>query len=161
MSASSPKTRRRGSSSTCPSGPAPLTSRSIASPSARTTDITPNPKEDPYMPRIVVPTRDEAPTESQPILDSVGKQLGFIPNLHRLMALSPAALTGLVGLQGPLSKTLDLRTRDAISLAVSEANACDYCVVAHSYRAARYAHLSLEEIALNRQGRSGDLKREA
>ena len=73
------------------------------------------------MPRITVPTRDEAPTESQPILDSVGEQLGFIPNLHRLMSLSPAALTGLIGLQGPLSKTLDLKTRDAISLADSEA----------------------------------------
>src|SRR6201991_1038760 len=82
------------------------------------------------MPRISVPTRDEAPAESQPILDSVGKQLGFIPNLHRLMSLSPAALTGLVGLQGALSKTLDLRTRDAISLAVSEANACNYCLAA-------------------------------
>src|SRR3984885_3970965 len=113
------------------------------------------------MPRITVPTRDEAPADSQPILDTVGKQLGFIPNLHRLMSLSPAALTGLVGLQGPLSKTLDLRTRDAISLAVSEANACSYCLAAHSYRASRFAHASLEEIGLNRQGRSSDPKREA
>ena len=113
------------------------------------------------MPRIAVPTRDEAPTESQPILDSVGVQLGFIPNLHRLMSLSPAALTGLIGLQGALSKTLDLRTRDAISLAVSEANACNYCLAAHSYRAARFARESPEEIALNRQGRSSDPKRGA
>jgi AhpD family alkylhydroperoxidase len=113
------------------------------------------------MPRITVPTRDEAPAESQPILDTVGKQLGFIPNLHRLMSLSPAALTGLVGLQDPLSKTLELRTRDAISLAVSEANACNYCLAAHSYRASRFAHESPEEIALNRQGRSSDPKREA
>ncbi len=113
------------------------------------------------MPRITVPTRDEAPAESQPILDTVGKQLGFIPNLHRLMSLSPAALTGLVGLQGPLSKTLELRTRDAISLAVSEANGCNYCLAAHSYRASRFAHESPEEIALNRQGRSSDPKREA
>src|SRR3954470_19255613 len=74
------------------------------------------------MPRIAAPPRDEAPAESQPILDSVGVQLGFIPNLHRLMSLSPAALTGLIGLQGALSKTLDPRTRHAISLAVSEAN---------------------------------------
>ena len=113
------------------------------------------------MPRITVPTRDEAPAESQPILDTVGKQLGFIPNLHRLMSLSPAALTGLVGLQGPLSKTLDLRTRDAISLVVSEANACSYCLAAHSYRASHFAHVSPDEIALNRQGRSSDPKREA
>lgn len=113
------------------------------------------------MPRIAVPTRDEAPAESHAILDSVGKQLGFIPNLHRLLALSPAALEGLVGLQGPLSKTLDLKTRDAISLAVSEVNACNYCLVAHSYRASRFAHITPEEIALNRQGRSGDPRREA
>jgi uncharacterized peroxidase-related enzyme len=113
------------------------------------------------MPRIAVPTRDEAPAESQSILDSVGKQVGFIPNLHRLMSLSPAALSGFVGLQGPLSKTLDLKTRDAISLAVSEANACNYCLVAHSYRASHFAHLSPEEIALNRQGRSSEPKRQA
>src|ERR1700755_3439649 len=106
------------------------------------------------MPRISVPTRDEAPAESQPILVSVGKQLGFIPNLHRLISPRPPALPGLVGLQGPLSKTLDLKTRDAISLAVSEVNACEYCLAAHSYRAARYARISPEEIALNRQGRS-------
>ena len=113
------------------------------------------------MPRIVVPTRDEAPAESRPILDSVGEQLGFVPNLHRLMSLSPVALEGLIGLQGPLSKTLDLKTRDAISLAVSEANACSYCLAAHSYRAAHFAHESPEEIALNRQGRSSDPKRGA
>ena len=60
----------------------------------------PHLEENLNMPRIAVPTRDEAPAESQPILDSVGVQLGFIPNLHRLMSLSPAALTGLIGLQG-------------------------------------------------------------
>jgi uncharacterized peroxidase-related enzyme len=113
------------------------------------------------MSRIAVPTRDEAPAESQPILDEVGKQLGFVPNLHQLMALSPAALSGLVGLQGLLSKTLDLKIRDAISLAVSEVNACNYCLVAHSYRAARFTHLPPEEIALNRRGESSDPRRAA
>jgi len=113
------------------------------------------------MPRIAVPTLDEAPAESQHILDSVGAQLGFVPNLHRLMSLSPAALAGLIGLQGALSKTLDPRTRYAISLAVSEANACDYCLVAHSHRAVRFAQVPPEEIALNRQGRSSDPKRGA
>jgi hypothetical protein len=42
------------------------------------------------MSRIPIPTRDEAPAESKPFLDEVGKQLGFVPNLHRLMSLSPA-----------------------------------------------------------------------
>jgi hypothetical protein len=41
------------------------------------------------MPRIAIPGRDDAPTESQPILDNVNKMLGFVPNLQRLMSISP------------------------------------------------------------------------
>jgi hypothetical protein len=41
------------------------------------------------MPRMSIPTRDEAPEASHEVLDAIGKQLGFIPNLHRLMASSP------------------------------------------------------------------------
>ena len=44
------------------------------------------------MKRFAIPTRDEAPAASQPLLDTVNAQLGTIPNLFRLVALSPAAL---------------------------------------------------------------------
>jgi uncharacterized peroxidase-related enzyme len=113
------------------------------------------------MSRIAIPSRDEAPGPAQPILDAVNKQLGFVPNLHRLMSISPGALAGWVGLQGALSKTLDLKTRDGIALAVSEANGCNYCLSAHGYVAANFAKMSPEEIALNREGRSSDPKRGA
>jgi hypothetical protein len=33
--------------------------------------------------------------ESKPILDNVDKMLGFVPNLHRLMSISPNALSRL------------------------------------------------------------------
>jgi uncharacterized peroxidase-related enzyme len=113
------------------------------------------------MSRIAIPTQDEAPAETQPILDAVQKQLGFTPNIHRLLSISPAALRGFVGLQRPLSTTLDIQTRDAIALAVSEADGCDYCVAAHSYVAANFAKMSPTEIAFNREGRSTDPKRGA
>ena len=113
------------------------------------------------MSRISIPTRDEAPAESQPILDSVHKALGFVPNLQRAMSLSPAALSGWAGLMGALSKTLDVKTRDGIALAVSAVNECDYCLAAHSYIAKNLAKIPPEEIALNRQGRSSDAKRAA
>jgi uncharacterized peroxidase-related enzyme len=113
------------------------------------------------MSRIAIPTRDEAPAESKPFLDAVGKQLGFVPNLHRLMSLSPAALVGWVGLQSQLAKALDAKTRDAIALAVSEVDGCNYCLAAHSHIAATFAKITPEEIALNREGRSKDPKREA
>src|SRR3984957_3580535 len=80
------------------------------------------------MSRIAIPTRDDAPASSQPILDAVYKQLGFVPNLHRLMSISPDVLAGFVGLQSSLAKTLDIKTRDAIALAVSEVNGCGYCI---------------------------------
>ena len=61
---------------------------------------------------------------------------------------------------GSLAKTLDLKTIDGIVLAVSEANGCDDCLAAPSYVSTNLAKPS-EEIALNRQGRSGDPKRQA
>ena len=68
------------------------------------------------MSRIAVPTREAAPVASQPLLDAVEKQLGVVPNLFRLIALSPAALQGFLGLNGALGKALDLKTRERIAI---------------------------------------------
>jgi uncharacterized peroxidase-related enzyme len=113
------------------------------------------------MSRIAIPTRDDAPAESQPILDNVKKMLGFVPNLQRLMSISPNALAGWAGLMSSLSKTLNVKTRDGIAMAVSEVDGCNYCLAAHSYIATNLAKMGPEEIALNREGRSSDPKREA
>jgi uncharacterized peroxidase-related enzyme len=113
------------------------------------------------MARIRIPTRDEAPESVRPILDRVEKQLGFLPNLHRVMANSPAVLNGWLGLMSSLSTTLDVKTRDAIALAVSEVNGCHYCLSAHSHVASTFAKVEPDEILRNREGRSSDPKREA
>jgi uncharacterized peroxidase-related enzyme len=110
------------------------------------------------MSRIEIPTRDEAPEASQPILDAVHAQLGVVPNLFRLIAKSPAALAGYMGLSGALKKALDVKTRERIALAVAQVNGCDYCLSAHSYLGLNLAKLSPEEIALNRKGGSSDPK---
>ncbi len=78
------------------------------------------------MSRISIPTKDDAPEATRPILDGIQKALGFVPNVFRLVANSPAALTAFTGLQGGLSKTLDVKTRERIALAVAEVNGCDY-----------------------------------
>jgi uncharacterized peroxidase-related enzyme len=44
---------------------------------------------------------------------------------------------------------------------VSQANGCRYCLSAHSHTAAQFNHATAEEIALARQGRSDDPKRQA
>lgn len=113
------------------------------------------------MSRIAIPTRDQSPTMSQPLLDAVGKQVGFIPNLFRLIGLSPAALQGYLGFSGALTKALDVKTRERIALAVAEINGCDYCLSAHSYIGLNLARLDAAVIARNRAGGSGDAKADA
>jgi uncharacterized peroxidase-related enzyme len=59
-----------------------------------------------------------------------------------------------------LNKALDLKTRDSIGLAVSEANGCNYCLAVHSH-GAKHAKMSEEDIVLARKGRASDPKRDA
>jgi uncharacterized peroxidase-related enzyme len=113
------------------------------------------------MSRLAVPDRDDVPEASKPILDAVDKQLGTVPNMFRLVAGSPAALQGFAANNGALAKTLDLKTRERIALAVAQVNGCDYCLSAHSYLGLNLAKLTPEEIARNRRGGSGDAQADA
>lgn len=113
------------------------------------------------MSRLAIPTRDEVPDASRPILDAVQKQLGVVPNMFRLIAQSPAALQGFTANNGALAKALDVKTRERIALAVAQVNGCDYCLSAHSYLGLNLAKITREEIALNRRGASGDAKADA
>lgn len=113
------------------------------------------------MSRITVPTREAAPSAAQSILDAVNKQLGVVPNLFRLVSLSPATLAGLTGLSGALSKTLDVRTRERIAIATAQINGCDYCLSAHTYLGLNLAKISSEEIEMNRKGASTEPKADA
>lgn len=114
------------------------------------------------MNRIDFPaTADEAPATIQGILAGLQKKLGFVPNLHRLMSASPHVLAGWFGLASNLGKTLDVKTRESIALATSQANGCDYCLAAHAYVARTFASMSAGEVALNRAGRSAGPRRAA
>ena len=113
------------------------------------------------MSRIFIPTRDASPEKSKPLLDAVEQQLGVIPNLFRLVGLSPAALEGYLGLNGALGRTLDAKTRERLAISVAQANGCDYCLSAHTYLGFNLAKIDETEIALNRGGHSGDAKADA
>lgn len=115
------------------------------------------------MSRISIPaTIADAPAASQPMLEAVKKQLGVAPNLFRLIATSPAALEGYLGLSAALSKgKLPAQTRERIALAVAEINACGYCLAAHSYLGKNLAKLDDAEMMANRNGMSRDPKANA
>jgi uncharacterized peroxidase-related enzyme len=112
------------------------------------------------MSRLNIPaTVDTAPTAAQPLLNGVKAKLGSVPNLFRLLAVSPAALEGYLGLSGALGKgSLDARTRERIALAVAEFNGCGYCTSAHAFIGKNMAGLTDAEIAANRSGSSTDAR---
>jgi uncharacterized peroxidase-related enzyme len=108
------------------------------------------------------PTIEASPAAAQPLLEAVKAQFGMVPNLFRLIANSPAALEGLLGLNGALAKgALDAPTRERIALAVAEVNGCDYCLSAHSYIGKNLVKLPDAEITASRAGRSADPKADA
>ena len=78
-------------------------------------------------------TIDSAPAASRPGLDAVRRQLGFIPNLFATFAESPTLLSGYLALDAAYNKgNLSPIERQAILIAVSAENDCEYCVAAHS-----------------------------
>jgi AhpD family alkylhydroperoxidase len=96
--------------------------------------------------------------EVKQLLDTVQSALGATPNFTRVLAHSPAALAGFVGLYGGIAKAnIDLATRERIALVVAEENECHYCVSAHT-AIGRKAGLSQAEMVLNRSGGSSDAK---
>jgi len=104
-------------------------------------------------------TINDAPEASRPILETIQKQIGSVPNIFRLVSNSTAALNGLTGLQSALAKgKLAPATRERIALTMAEANGCDYCLSAHTYTATKFAKLDENEIDANRRGTSNDPK---
>jgi AhpD family alkylhydroperoxidase len=81
--------------------------------------------------------------------------------MFRLIAQSPGALQGFVANNGALGKTLDVKTRERIAIAVAQVDGCDYCLSAHTYLGLNLAKITPEEAAFNRKAQSGDAKANA
>lgn len=115
------------------------------------------------MTRIATPeTIEDAPSGSRELLKSVEELLGSVPNVFRLLATSPEALEGYLGLNGALTKgKLSVATRERIAIAIAQTNGCDYCNAAHSFLAKTFAKLDEAELAANRAGASTDAKAHA
>jgi len=110
------------------------------------------------MSRIITPTPNAAPEESQATLNAIKAKLGQVPNFFRVLSNSPSVINAHAALSQNLGKALDLKTRERIALAVAAVNGCEYCNAAHSFTAFSFAKLSREEIELAKQGGALDTK---
>lgn len=105
---------------------------------------------------------ENAPKASADILDGVQQAWGFIPNLHRVLAESPAALEAYATLWEIAEKTsFSPVERNIAYLSIIYENECTYCMAGHTNlsRMAKVDDASIEAI---REGKAlADPKLEA
>lgn len=112
------------------------------------------------MARLTQITDEGASARARPLLDAVKNRLGLVPNMTRAMANSPAALDGYLQFSGALGRgTLPAKIREQISLAVAQANGCEYCLAAHS-AIGKTVGLTAEQIRDSRRGGAVDPRAE-
>ena len=85
------------------------------------------------MPEFLLHDVATAPEASRFALASAQTKFGFVPNLIAMLAESPAAVGGYLGIGEQFDKAaLTPVERQVVLLAVSFENSCDYCMAAHS-----------------------------
>ena len=103
-----------------------------------------------------------APAASAEMLNGVQKGWGFVPNLHRVLAESPAVLEAYSTLWGIAEKTgFTAQERNIAYLAIIYENECTYCMAGHT-NLSRMAKVAPADIAAVRENRPiADAKLEA
>lgn len=85
------------------------------------------------MSEFPVHTIDTAPPASRSSLQGLQQEIGFIPNLAATMADSPTLIEGFTRVRTILGQSaFTPLERETISLSMSVANECSYCIAAHS-----------------------------
>lgn len=86
------------------------------------------------MARIPVHTTQSAPEQSRDDLKALEAKFGKVINIHGGMAHSPVVLRSYMAIQRVIAAygSFDARTREAIALAVGNADECTYCQAAHT-----------------------------
>jgi AhpD family alkylhydroperoxidase len=109
------------------------------------------------MSRLKKLEKSQGSPKSQQIMGELESKKMLL-NIFRSMANSAAVLDGFLKFSGALREgKLDGKTREAIALAVGQANKCEYCLSAHSYLG-KQAGLDDASVREARLGHSSDKK---
>ncbi len=94
-------------------------------------------------------SRQDVSTENQAIFDQLKQAIGMVPNLYATYANSPVALKAILQLGDTLKEgSFTNREIEAIALAISEANDCEYCLAAHTALGKMNGFTEAETLAL-------------
>lgn len=103
------------------------------------------------MKTINVPTKEQVSPESQEIFDIISKKMGKVTNLYATIGYSPITLKAMLDFEGAFNNGIfNAKEREAIYLAVSQVNHCDYCLAAHTMLAGMKGYTTEEILNLRR-----------
>ncbi len=101
--------------------------------------------------------KESANDEVKELMFNVESQFGFIPNLIKVFATSPATLKAYLTLGSLLEETLfTAEEQQIILLTVSRDNRHDYCMAVHSMISAKIIQMDFEKLNAIRQGKPVD-----
>lgn len=110
------------------------------------------------MKKLSVLTKEQASEQSRKIFEGIEKAVGMLPNIYTVIGNSPNALGSyLTFSEAQKSGSFNAKEREAIFLAVSEENGCNYCLSAHT-AIARMNGFTEEETLQLRAGNHSDRK---
>ncbi len=100
--------------------------------------------------------------KTKELFNAIQAKLGMVPNMMRTMGNSPALLEGYLNLSGALAHgTLGAKAGELIALTVSESNACNYCLSAHTFIGGNLVKINPETLTAARSGNATDPKLDA
>jgi AhpD family alkylhydroperoxidase len=112
------------------------------------------------MKTIQVPTYEQVSPANQALFDNLKKGLGMVPNLYATLAHSEHALGNYLALQNGKS-SLSAKAREVINLVVSQVNACEYCLAAHTVIGGMVGFTAEQILEIRRGGASFDARLDA
>jgi len=97
-------------------------------------------------------TPEQVDETTREVFSAITKKVGMLPNLYAAMGNSPQLLNGFLAFEAALKEgEFSAKENEAIALAVSQANGCNYCLAAHSAMGKMFG-FSEEEVLDIRKG---------
>lgn len=126
----------------------------------------PIPAEEEQISWFPVPAEDQLPESLQGLFRKARERVGFVPNVFRVYSFRPERLSAWFGHYKQLHEptdNLNAAEREMIAVAVSMANGCLYCLVAHgaALRQALGDPIQADRITLDYKRAGLDAKMEA
>jgi len=109
------------------------------------------------MSRLPLKGLENACEQSAPVLQSIKKQLGMVPNFFAGLANHYGSLAGYLAFQESMKQDSRLTPaqRELIALCIGNANGCHYCVSGHTL-SAKHAGVSPEEARDAQKGKASN-----